>query len=126
MARSAALLLAVILTIDACGMPASPSLPPPPAAATLNGRVTSVALPAMSRLVVHVCPESTGDCDRWLYLTADGEFRIELAPGRYAVAVFLETRSGLVPLTSEAATLLADRTSVVDLVVIAIQSFSST
>ena len=88
--------------------------------------MSTVPLPAESRLAVEVCPEATRDCGRWLYPQPNGEFRVELLPGRYTVAVFLETRNGIVLLTSSATTLLADRTSVLDLVVGAIPSYPAT
>jgi hypothetical protein len=125
---TAALLAASILTIAACGAPASPSPTPEtaPSAAILVGRVSAVPLPAESRLAVQVCPDATRDCGRWLYPQTNGEFRIELLSGRYSVAVFLETRNGIVLLTTSDTTLPGNQTTVLDLVVGAIPSYPST
>jgi hypothetical protein len=85
-----------------------------PRQATLDGRVTSVPLPAHSRIAVRVCEQATPECDRWLYPQA-GRFRVpSLEPGRYTVSAYLEMPSGLTFLTSVDATLAAGQTITVD------------
>jgi len=95
--------------------------------AAIAGTVTSISLPPDSRLTVQLCGHAVPDCDRWIYPDVAGRFAaVDLEPGLYTAAVFLEERNGLVPLASREVTVLPGVTTPVDIAIEELPSIPST